>query len=354
MFSSWRSNPIPLVGIDISSAAVKIMELAKVEQGYRVENYILSPLPQGAVVEKTIKDSEAVIKALSSAISHLKIRAKGAVIAVADSLVISKIVIMDASLSEEDMEAQISFEADKHIPYPLNEVSLDFSVLRSSAKDPGSVDVLLIASRSENVENRAEVVNTAGIDVRVVEVESQAVERAFSLVKNELIEQGTDKIIAVVDIGETTTNLIVLDNMSVVFTREELFGGQRLVEEIQQRYGLSLQEVEQAKREGTLPQDYLTEVLEPFKDTTILQVRRALQFFFSSSQHNHVDQLVLTGGIARVPGLFQSIQEQMGVPTLLANPFVNMEVASHIDVDQLNNDASMLLICCGLAMRVIH
>lgn len=350
MFELFRRDN-RMLGIDISATTVKLLELSRSDSGFRVESYAVTPLSKGAVVEKTIKDSEAVTEGLRTTVSRSGAHTKPATVAVADSSVITKVLQMDGSLSEDELEEQITIEADKYIPYPLEEVRLDFDIISPSAKNERMLDVLLVASRSENVNARVEVVKNAGMDVKVVDVESYAMERACALLCDELPNEGKDKIVAIIDIGATMTNLTVLYNMSTVFTREEVFGGQRLTEEIQQRYDLSFSEAGYAKKVGNLPDDYENEVLTPFIETAVLQVRRSLQFFYSASQHSSVDHILLAGGTVQIPGLCQLIEEQVGVPTTIANPFSNMAVAKNIDLRWLSNDAPALMICCGLALR---
>lgn len=340
-----------VVGIDISSAAVKLLELARVGQRYRVESYAVTPLPSGAVEEKLIKDVDAVAGAVAQTVTNSRTTCKQAAVAVSDSSVITKVIQMDADLNDEDIENQIAIEADKYIPYPLDEVSLDFDVLGPSAKNAELVDVLIVASRSENVHSRVSSIDNSGVDVSVVDVESYAMERACSLVVSALPEKGQNQTIAIIDIGSSMTNLTVLYNLSTVFTREEVFGGQRLTEDIQRHYGLTYDEAGIAKKQGNMPDDYEAEVLGPFKESAVIQVRRALQFFFSASQQNKVNHIILAGGTVNMPGFASMIEEQIGIKTTIANPFADMLIAKRVDAASLAKDASALMICCGLAMR---
>lgn len=345
-----RSTP-RVLGLDISTTAVKLLELSKSGGGYRVENYAVEPLPPNSVIEKNIADVEGVGEAIKRAVKRSGTRLKYAAAAVAGSAVITKVIAMPASLSDEEMESQIEVEADQYIPYPLDEVNIDFEVLGPSEDDPDRVDVLLAASRTENVEVRVDAIELAGLQAKVVDVEAYAMENAFALIADQMPDHGLDKTIAVVDIGATMTTLNVIYDLKTIYTREQVFGGKQLTEEIQRRYGLSYEEAGMAKRQGGLPDNYIPEVLEPFKEAMAQQVSRSLQFFFSSSQYNSVDHLVLAGGSSSIPGVDALIEEKIGVPTTIANPFANMSIAPKIKAQVLKNDAPALMIACGLALR---
>jgi len=345
-----RKKPL-LLGMDISSTAVKLLELSEHNGRFRVESYAVEPLPANAVVEKNIADVEAVGETIRRAVKRTTSRTRMAAVAVAGSSVITKVIPMSASLTEEDMENQINLEADQYIPYPLDEVRLDFEVIGPTENNPDSVDVLLAACRSENVDMRVAALDIGGIESKIVDVEAYALENAFSLLAEQMPNGGDNMTIAVVDVGATMTTLNVLHDRKIIYTREQVFGGKQLTEEIMRRYGLSYEEAGMAKRQGGLPDNYIPEVLEPFKDNMAQQVSRALQFFFSSSQYNNVDHIVLAGGSASIPGADELIEEHIGTSTSIANPFASMSLASRIKPQTLSNDAPAMMIACGLALR---
>jgi len=345
-----RKSP-PLLGLDISSTSVKLLELSRQGEGYRVEAYAAEPLPPNSVVEKNITDVEAVGEAVRRVVKRSGSRAKNAAVAVAGSSVITKVITMPATLSEEDIESQIELEADQYIPYSLEEVNLDFEVLGPSDDNPDTLDILLAASRSENVDSRVAAVEIGGLAAKVVDIEAYTLENAFGLIAPQIPGGTQDKTIAVIDIGATMTTLSVLHDEKIIYTRDQVFGGKQLTEEIQRRYGLSYEEAGMAKRQGGLPDNYIPEVLDPFKDAMAQQVSRSLQFFFSSSHHSSVSHIVLAGGSASIPGVDELIEERIGTSTSIANPFTNMALASRIKAQALSNDAPALMIACGLALR---
>ena len=347
----FKKKALPLVGLDISSTAVKLLELSRSGNRYRVESYAVEPLPPSSVVEKNIAQVDAVGETVKRAVKRSGTRAKYAAAAVAGSAVITKTITMPVDLSDDEMASQIQLEADQYIPYPLEEVSLDFEVLGPSEKSADMVDVLLAASRSENVELRVDAIDLGDLVAKVIDVEAYTMERAFSLLAEQLPERARGKTVAVVDIGATMTTLSVMHDLKVIYTREQVFGGKQLTEEIQRRYGLSYEEAGMAKRQGGLPDDYVPEVLEPFKEAMVQQVSRSLQFFFSATQYNSVDHILLAGGSASIPGVDDLIAAKIGTATSIANPFANMSLSSRVKAQSLSNDAPALMIACGLAMR---
>ncbi len=340
-----------LLGIDISSTSVKLLELSSRGGLYRVESYAVESLPPNAVVEKNINELEAVGECIKRLLTKSRTTLRNAAVAVAGSAVITKTMDMDASLNEDEMESQISVEADQYIPYPLDEVALDFEVLGFSDNNPERVNVLVAACRKDNVDNREAALNLAGLHVKVVDVEAYAMERAFELIEPDLEFAGDDALVAIVDIGSTMTTLSVLENGRTIYTREQLFGGRQLTEEIQRKYNMSPEEADFAKKSGDLPNDYEVEVLAPFREAALQQVSRSLQFFYSSSDHNDVNCIVLAGGAAATPGLDSMVTKKVGSYCVIANPFANMSISRRVNSNALENDAPALMIACGLAMR---
>ncbi|HCS62630.1 MAG TPA: pilus assembly protein PilM [Cellvibrio sp.] len=340
----------PVVGLDISSTSVKLLELSRSGDRYRVESYTVKALPPNAVVEKNIADPAAVAEIVRSMVKQSKTKLKHAAVAVAGSAVITKMIDMPMDLNDDAMESQIAAEADQYIPFPLEEVALDFEVQGISPRNPDQVEVLLAACRRENVEVRQQVLADSDLIAEKVDIEAYCMERAFELIAEQLEDQ-EGQVVAIIDIGATMTTLSVLVDGKTVYTREQLFGGRQLTEEIQRRYGLSREEAGLAKKQGGLPDDYDMEVLNPFKDAVVQQVTRSLQFFFSASQYNDVDYIILAGGVASLEGLVGLIEEKLGTQTVVANPFARMSVSSRVNAVSLANDAPALMIVTGLAMR---
>lgn len=339
-----------LLGVDISSTSVKLLELSQVNGRYRVEGYAREALPANAVIDQNIEDDEAVGEAVRKAFSRIHTTTKQAAVAVSGAAAITKVIQMPEGLSDSDMDLQVRAEADQHIPYPLDEVALDWEVQGPSLLSKDRVDVLLAACRSETVERRKDAAEYSGLNVTVVDVEAYCVERASPLLLSQL-KGFESETIAIVDIGMTTTSLNVVHHGKSIYTREQLFGERQLIEEASRRYAMSEADVIRAQAEGGLPSDYEAEVLEPFRRSVVQQISRSLQFFYSSSQFNDVDCIVLAGSVAPTPRLVDMVQDALAVPTVVANPFVDMTLSNNVNPNLLSSDASSLLVACGLAMR---
>ena len=349
MLRLYRKPNKGLVGVDISSTTVKLLELSVKNGRYWVESYALLPLPENSVVEKSILNSEAVGDALERVVNLSNPRSTNVAIAVPTSMVINKIIEMEADMTDEEREVQIRMDAEQYIPFPLDEVSLDFEVLPDRLANPNRVNVLLVATRTENVDSRAEVLDMAGLSAKIADVESYAMERAFTVFADTL-PMGANTV-GILDIGHTMTTLSVMQKGKIIYAREQVFGGKQLTQDVQSRYGLSFEEAGRAKKERSLPDDYDTEVLEPFLEAVVQQAARSLQFFFSSSQFNEIDHILLAGGNANIPGLAKLLQQKLGYRVTIANPFLQMGFSPQIDIKKIENDASSLMVACGLALR---
>ena len=351
IFGTARTSRV--LGIDFSSTTVKLLELSRDDERYRVDSYAIAPLPRDALTDDPTTYAETVGAFLEELLNRTKPRANQAVAAVSGADVIIKTVVMPAGLSEEDLEAQLPVEADQYIPYPLDEVALDFEELGPAAGRDEQVNVLLVACRQESIDSRVDAIEVAGLVPKIIDVEVFALERAMALLQSQL-PISENQTIAMVDIGASTTTLSVFAGEESVYTREQIFGGKQLTDSVISRYELSADEADLAIRKGVLPDDCERELLGPFREAVVQQVSRSLQFFFSSSEFTQLDQIVLCGGVAAIDGLAALIETKMDTPTLVANPFADMSLGSRVNVQALERDAPAMMIACGLAMRSIQ
>ncbi|WP_263082086.1 pilus assembly protein PilM [Endozoicomonas sp. Mp262] len=351
MFGLFNNKPKALLGIDISSNSIKVIQLSCEGGQYRLEAFGSDRLPEGAVVENTIQNTEVVGNAISKAVARSRSNLNDVAVAVTGAAVITKMIEMDASLSDGEMESQIAVEADQYIPYALDEVAIDFEVQSLNADNPQRAEVLLAACRKDSVESLEEVLEIAGLNAAVVDIEAFAMERAFELLEGNISLSVEEPAVAVVDIGSDSTSLYVLIDGKTVYTREQPFGGQQLIDEVQRHYEFTQDEAVQAVKQGTLPEDYESELLRPFRDATVQQISRSLQFFYSSSQHSQVDAIALAGGTALISGLVPQLQKELGGNVFLANPFADMSFSGKINTKELTLIAPSLMVACGLAMR---
>jgi type IV pilus assembly protein PilM len=346
-----RKSP-PLIGVDIASTSLKLVELTETGKGtYRLERYAIEPLSRETVTDGNITNLDQVSDALKRAWKRMGSRNRLIAMALPAAMVITKKIIVPAGQTEEELELAVEVEANEYIPFALDEVNLDFQVIGPAPNNADEVEILIAASRKEKVEDRVAIAETAGLKPAVMDVELYATQEAFRLIAPSLPANGRDQNIALVDIGAHVTHFYVLRNNQFLFSRDQVFGGDQLTQDIQRAFNLSVEEAESAKRNQGLPENYDNDVLQPFMETLALEITRALQFFFTSTSHSQVDQIVLSGGCAVLPGLDDLVAKRAGVATILANPFANMEASDRIRPRQLAQDAPMLLIATGLALR---
>jgi type IV pilus assembly protein PilM len=340
----------PLLGLDITTSSVKLIELSQSGKRYRVESYAAEPTPPSSVSEKAIVDAKAVGEAIRRAVKRSGTKAREAAVAISGDAAITK--VMPASLSERDLEGQVEIQADQYIPFPMDEVSFDYEVVGPNEKDPELMDVLLVATRTDNVDQRQAAVTAAGLEAHVVDVEAFALENACQLLTHQIPDGGMGQAVAVVDIGASTTTFSVLQDMKVIYTRDFAFGGQQLTEEIMRTYGLSLEDAGRAKKQGGLPSNYQPEVLEPFIDDMTQQVSRSLQFYLASGGgREQPDMILVCGGSANIPGIADVISSRVGIPTEVGDPLGQMKISSKAKSQGVQKDATALLTACGLALR---
>ncbi len=345
-------NQRQLLGLDITTSSIKLIELAMAGGLYRVESYAAEPTPPNAMNEKTLVDPDAVGEAIKRAVKRSGAKTREAAIAISGDAAITKVIQMPRGLREADLEAQVEMQADQYIPFPMDEVAYDFEVLGPSEKDGESLDVLLVASRSENVEQRRAAAAAAGLTARIVDVEAFALENACRLMTHQMPDGGIDHTVAVVDFGASSTTFSVLRNLKVVYTRDFAFGGQQLTEEIMRTYGLSMEEAGRAKKEGGLPHNYQAEVLDPFIDDMTQQVSRSLQFYLASGTgREQPDKILICGGCANIPGVGDVIQSRVGIAAERGDPLGQMKLSSRARAQAVQRDATALLTACGLALR---
>ncbi len=341
-----------LLGLDITTSSVKLIELSKSGETYRVEAYAAEATPLNAVNEKAIVDAQVVGEAVRRALKRSGARSREAAVAISGDAAITKVIQMPANFSGAELEGQVELQADQYIPFPMDEVSYDFEVIGPTERDPDMIDVLLVATRTENVEQRQAAVEAAGLKARIVDVEPFAVENACRLLQYQMLEEGVGHNIAVMDFGASSTTFSVLRDLKVMYTRDFAFGGQQLTEEIMRTYGLTLEEAGRAKKEGGLPSNYEPEILEPFIDDMTQQVSRSLQFFLASgTNREQPEQILICGGCANIPGVADVIGSRVGIATQVGNPLGTMKISSKARSQGVLKDATALLTACGLALR---
>ena len=350
--SLFGSKNAAMVGLDISTSGVKLVELADAGKNeYRLERFASEALPRGAVVDGNIENIEQVAEAVRRVWKKSGTRAKLVALGMPPASVITKKIILPGGLTEEDLEFQVETEASQYIPFALDEVSLDFDVIGQAANSPDDVEVLLAATRKEKVEDRVAVAEAAGLKPTVMDIESYAARAAVDRLVGQLPQAGAGQIVALFQIGTQVTHISVLLDGQPIYEREQPFGGHQLTQDIVRAYGLSYEDAEAKKKSGDLPEGYERELLEPFLDGAAMEVTRAIQFFFTSTPYTRIDQIFLAGGCAVISGLVDTVAGRTKISTSVVSPFKGMQLAANVREKQLRSEAPAYLVACGLAMR---
>lgn len=342
----------PLVGLDISSSSAKLVELGQSASGeYVLERFATESFEKGWIADGQIEKFDEVADAVRRVVSKSGTRTKRVAMAMPQSAVITKKIMLPAGLRDEELELQVESEANQYIPFSLDEVSLDFCVVGPSPTSAGDVEVLIAASRKDRVQDRQGLAEAAGLKPVVLDIESHASRLAMTRIVAALPNEGRDALVALFEIGAETTSLKVLRDDDLLYDRDQAFGGSQLTQMISRQYGFSFEEAEQKKLTGDLPDDYEASILAPFVDSLSQEIGRALQYFFTSTPHHKVHYVMLGGGTATLPGLKERVTELTGFASMVVNPFDGMRLGSAVRESKLRREAPAYLTACGLAMR---
>ena len=350
--SLFSRQPAPMLGLDVSSSSVKLVELGQDRSGNLVlESCAIVPLERGWITEGNVEKFDEVADAVRRLVKKSGTKTKNVAMALPPSAVITKKIVLPGGMSDQELELQVESEANQYIPFPLDEVSLDFCIVGPSPNSTGDVEVLIAASRREKVQDIQGLAEAAGLKPVIIDVESYASRLAASRLIANMPNKGTGSIVALFEVGAMTTSMQVIRDDALLYDRDQAFGGAQLTQMIVRQYGFSMEEAETKKRSGELPDDYAAVVLKPFVDSLVQEIGRALQFFFTSTTHNKVDMVMLAGGSAALPGLTDAVTQQTTFACMLANPFDGMEIADSIKLSKMTREAPSYLTSCGLALR---
>lgn len=350
--SLFSRQPAPLLGLDISSSSIKLVELGRNSTGGLVlERCAIEVLERGWITDGNIEKFDEVAEAVRKLLKKSGTKTKNVAMALPPSAVITKKIVLPGGLSDLELEQQVETEANQYIPFPLDEVSLDFCVIGPSASSPGDVEVLIAASRREKVQDIQGLAEASGLNPVIVDIESYASRLCAGRLIQNLPNEGQGLIVALFEIGSQTTSMQVIKEEELLYDRDQAFGGAQLTQLLVRQYGFSPEEAEIKKRNGELPEDFEPAVLKPFIETLVQELSRALQFFFTSTPHNKVDYILLAGGSASLPGLTAAVTRQTSFPCNQVNPFDGMEVGDGIRLKKMAREAPSYLTACGLALR---
>lgn len=377
-FNNVKKNTV--LGIDIGEQTIKLLELSKLGTDYRIESYAIVSLPQGSVVDNNFIDTDNIANVIKEAITQSGTQVKQACVAVTRSMVITKTIPIPRYLTENEIEDYVLAEAEQHIPYPIEKINYDFEIQQTTVDNPETIDVLFVASRQAYIDSRIKVLQKADLITKSINVESFIIENVLSLLVAQLPAGNNNKAIAVIDVGATTLTLNVFYECQIIYTKEQNFGGKELTSQIQNVYDLSYAEAESAKKQGNLPTDYTSHILEPFKQSTVRQITHLLHFFNHSDVHRKIDSIILIGGCLAITGLEKLIEQALEIPTFSSHsldkhtnhntrvdtgkvaehksdvathilyPLPRMRLSNRANQQNLSKDASLMVTACGLAL----
>jgi type IV pilus assembly protein PilM len=350
---SFNSNSI--VGLDIGSSSVKAVELALKGKGFELTHLGTANLPSESIVQGAFLNSAAIVDTVREAIENGKIRTKNVSAAVSGHSVIVKKVNLP-SMTRDELDEQIRWEAEQYIPFDVNEVNLDFQILDSAVagEGDGQMEVLLVAAKKDLIDDYVQVITEAGLVPAVIDVAAFAVENAFEA----NYDVSSDEIVALVNIGAQVVNINILSRGSPAFTRDITTAGNQYTEEIQKTLSISFDEAERIKlgerrsdeSQDVVPQE-VEHAMQSVTETVIGEISRSLEFFAATTAESRIGRVVLSGGGARVAGFEKAFHERTDLPVEIMNPFSRMVPSSKFEPEFLEEMAPALGVGVGLALR---
>ncbi len=313
-----KGSLLPLAGIDFGSQSIKAVTLTGRPGKVQLESIAEIPMPKGMLVDYQLQDIEKVSQSLKSLKRFIQGESQYVATAVTGANVITKVIQVDTQVNESDLENQIQLEAEQLIPFPLDEVSLDFEVIGMTA-DGSRQEVLLSAARTESVNGRVSALSEAGMLTKVVDINAHALGRAVLACQPELLDW--DKPVGIIDLGASAMTFAALIKGQVVYSRLQNLGGDQYSQALASFYSMSLEDAEFAKVQGNLPADHDVNVLLPHLNSLVLQIKRNVQLFCSSSGNKELARLVLTGGGSLLPGLVETLARELNCEVIHPDPF---------------------------------
>jgi type IV pilus assembly protein PilM len=340
-----------LVGLDIGSSAVKLVELKDAKGGgFRLVRTGIEPLSPEAIVDGAIMDASLVVDTVNRVISSLSVRNNDFGTSLSGHSVIIKKISLPA-MSAEELAESIRWEAEQYVPFDINDVNLDYVVLEPGGGD--TMDVLLVAVKKDKIGDYTSVITQAGKTPVLVDVDAFAVQNAFEV--NYPVQPG--RVVALVNIGASVTNVNVLAGPNTIFWRDISFGGNQYTDAIQKQLSLGFDQAEALKKGEASGEHSLQEILPILKsvsDDLAQELQKTFDFFGATTSTEKIDQLFIAGGCSRVVNLDRHLKERFGMPVEIMNPFRQIDVSgSAVSPEWLNENAPSLTVAVGLAVRHI-
>jgi len=342
-----------VIGLDIGSSSVKLLELQQGKNGYRLKNVGIGFLPPGAIIDGVIKELDAVTGIIQELVSNLKIKNKSVATSISGHSVIIKNVSMPV-MTEKELEESIKWEAEQYIPFEIDDVNIDFQIMGENTEDKNKMNVLLVAAKQDMIGDYITAIKGAGLNTVVMDIVSFALMNMYEL--NYPYEE--DNAIALIDIGANILNMNVLKNGVSVFTRDVSIGGNRITEEIQKRKDISYEEAEALKVGGTtegVEYSEITDIIEEVFLSLAIEIQRSLDFFWATFAEENISKICISGGCSKSLGFKRIIENRVaGIPIEVIDPFANIDCSDkNFDPKYLEYIAPLMAVGVGLALRQV-
>jgi type IV pilus assembly protein PilM len=337
-----------VIGIDIGSSSVKLVQIKDLKGSYQLLNAGILPLPPEAIVDNTLMDNASIVNAVKSLVTSLGVKVLDVACSISGNSVIIRKISLPA-MPVEELEDQITWEAEQYIPFDINDVNMDFQILSADSIDPSKMDVLLVASKKDIINDYVAVFNEAGMVLSVVDVDSFAVQNAFELNH----DVGSEDIFALINIGASVMNINVVKNGLSLFTRDVQMGGNLYTEEIQKQLGVSSLEAESMKILATETTNKdLLDVIAKVNESIAQEIRRSLDFYNSTAGDDRITKVFVSGGASKGYNFIESVSDKIGVPVELIKPFAKLKYNDKdFDPEYLQEIGPLMAVTVGLAIR---
>ena len=343
-----RMNSNALIGIDFGSNSIKAIALTKGGGTFRIDAVAEAPVAKGLIVDHHFEDISRLTEIIKHVSKNFPSSYQNAAIAVSGMDVITKVIAMNSDLSELELEAQVEIEAESSIPFPLDEIFLDFEVIGPNVNSKDSNDILISAARKQTVLAQVDCIEDAGLKVKIVDIASHALARACEL---EFSPEDYEKGVAVVDIGASQMMLNILHQGNVIFSRSKNHGGDICTQMMSEHYGMKENEAEKRKINKDWPAGCDVDVIAPFVSMTVNHLRYDLRMFTNAPNNIGIEKIILTGGCQLMPELLQQLQEDLDIDVEIANPFIGFEYKNPSDKTLLHKHSAKYMMALGLALR---
>jgi type IV pilus assembly protein PilM len=341
-----------IVGLDIGSRSIKAAEIVETKQGLSLKRFGIVDIAHGAVEEGTINDPETVAESLKQLFKSYNIKENNVAVSIGGySVIVKKITVQ--TMDEEKLQETIHFEAEQYIPFDISDVNLDFQILGESETNPGQMNVFLVAAKKEMVNDYINLVNMAGLNPCIVDVEAFALQNTFEA-NYDMQSENT----ALIDIGASKTSLNILKDNSSLFMRDVSLGCGQINQKIMSLIECSFEEAEQMKYGEDKPDRLTSEDLKGIISSVVTdwctEIRRALDFFYSTYPEDQIKRIILSGGGANIAEFRELLATEASAEVESINPFKNIEIdEKNFDDAFIKQIAPQAAISMGLAMRKV-